>query len=158
MLLLRALADDNWWFGCRLDRGKTWGLYVHIYHRVEHSYEAGYSCALLLIPTTTIVQVRVFMRISTIRDRMAIISRRTLLSVAAALLYAPILVQATCDPKLSQGFNASGSATASILGGTWNITRYVSYQTGPNSTLYEPITVSAGSVYISKPVPQATQH
>jgi len=76
-------------------------------------------------------------------------SRTTFFAVAAALLSAPLYVQAKCDAKLSQGFNASGSAEASLLGGTFNITRYVSYQSGSNNTLYEPITVS--NEYVPKP-------
>ena len=76
-------------------------------------------------------------------------SRTALFAVAAALLCAPIAVHADCDAKLSQGFNASGSAEASLLGGKFNITRYVSYQPGANNTLYEPITIS--NEYVAKP-------
>jgi len=70
-------------------------------------------------------------------------ARTTLFTLAAALLCAPVSVQAACNAKLSQGFNASGSATATLLGSTFNFTRYVSYETGSNNTLYEPITVSS---------------
>lgn len=92
------------------------------------------------------------------------VSNKLILAITASVLFAASLnAQSSdsykCDSELSHGFNASGSANATMLGETvWTFSRYVDFrQNGSQGAIVEPITVKTTCVAPSLPSP-TTSH